>query len=255
MITIKNRDDLDKMRFAGRVAADALSFITPFIKPGITTLEIDRKAEMFIRSKGCTPAFLGYQNFPNTVCASVNKQAVHCKPSDYVLQNGDILKIDIGAVNDGFYSDTAKTFIVGDASDEVKKFVHEGYMTMWAGIRQALDGKYVSDISDAVFQYATNQGYGVVSKFVGHGIGKALHEEPQIPNTKPKEKGAELSNGMVICIEPILTLGKDSTIVVENEWSIFTQTGTPVAHFEHTIAITEMGPEVLTLREDERYLL
>lgn len=255
MITLKNSDDLDKMRFAGKVASDALTFLTPFIKPGITTLEIDRKAEMYIRSRGCLPAFKEYKGFPFTICASVNQQAVHCKPSEYVLKGGDVFKVDIGAINDEFYSDTAKTFIVGDASEEVKKFVDVGYLSMWAGIKNALDGKFVSDISNSVYLFSTSRGYGVVPQFVGHGIGKTLHEEPQIPNTPLKDKGPELCNGMVICIEPILTMSKDPSIVVENEWSVFSQTGAPVAHFEHTIAITPNGPEVLTLRVDEKYLL
>lgn len=251
MITIKNRDDIAKMRVAGRVAADALTYITPFIVPGITTKELDKKVETFIRAQGLTPGFINYKDFPFTCCISVNEEVVHCVPTDRVLKDGDILTIDTGAIYEGFYSDTAKTFLVGTVSSPVKAFVDIAYQSLIAGINQARPGKYVADISNAVATVITIGRYGIVKDYVGHGIGKTMHEEPQIPNVGSGVPGPELTEGMCICIEPILTLNNPAKCKNVGPWNIVTEAGDVAAHWEHTIYIGPNGPEVLTKRPEE----
>lgn len=251
MITIKNGDDIAKMRIAGRVAADALTHVAPFVVPGITTKELDKKVETYIRAQGLTPGFINYKDFPFTCCISVNDEVVHCVPSDRVLKDGDILTIDTGAIYEGWYSDTAKTFLVGNVSAQVKAFVELGYQALIAGIAQARPGKYVADISNAVATILTIGHYGIVREFVGHGIGRTMHEEPQIPNFGSGVPGPELTEGMCICIEPILTLTNPATCKKDGPWNILTANGDVAAHWEHTIYIGANGPEVLTKRSEE----
>lgn len=251
MITIKSKDEIAKMRIAGKVAADALTHVAPFIVPGITTKEIDKKVEMFIRAQGLTPGFINYKEFPFTCCISVNDEVVHCVPSDRVLKDGDILTIDTGAIYEGWYSDTAKTFLVGNVAPSVKAMVDLGYQALVAGIQQARPGKYVADVSNAVATVLTIGHYGIVKEFVGHGIGKSMHEDPQVPNFGSGVPGPELTEGMVICIEPIMTVNNPSKCKKDGPWNILTEAGDVAAHWEHTVYIGPNGPEVLTKRDEE----
>ena len=240
------------MRKACGVCANILTYFSSIIKPGMTTLELDRIAEDRIRAAGCTPAFKGYRGFPFTICTSVNDEVVHCKPSERPLKDGDILTVDIGAVYEGFYSDTAKTFTVGQVSDKTNELIKVGYESLLEGVKKAVDGNFVEDISNAVYQYATSKGFGVVDEYVGHGIGTELHEDPRISNTPTKRQTPQLSNGMVICIEPILTIDKSGAVKNLSQWEVKTVDGSVAVHWEHTIAILPSGPEILTLRDEER---
>ena len=246
------------MRFAADVAARTFTHLNPHVLAGRTTQHLDQLAESYIRSQGCTPAFKNYKGFSGTCCMSVNDEAVHCLPSEYVLKDGDIIKIDLGADFEGWKSDTCKTYIVGTTTPEVEAFVRSGYEAMRKGIEQAVDGKYVHDISLAVQQFVRPLGYGIVEDFVGHGIGKNIHEDPKIPCVVPKMAGARLAEGMVICIEPILTIfrnpldGKAPKILKQGEWNTKTEDESLVCHWEHTIYIGPNGPEILTLREEEK---
>ena len=240
------------MRVSGKLSADLHSYLSQHIRPGITTLELDKLAESFIRERGGVPACKGYRGFPFTLCTSVNDEVVHCKPSQKQLKHGDIITIDTGANVDGYFSDTAMTHIVGDTSLENKHFILDGYSALWIGINKAFPGNHVNDISNAIGKFLIDAGYGVVQEFVGHGIGRNLHEEPQIQNTPTEVKGPELTEGMVICIEPIITQRPDTKIIKIDDWDTKTSNGSLACHFEHTVAITANGPEVLTLRDEER---
>ncbi len=240
------------MRIAGQVAAETHEYLATLTQPGITTLELDKAAESFIRSKGCIPACLNYQGFPNTMCVSVNDEVVHCVPNTRPLQDGDIVTFDFGAIYDGFYSDTAKTYLVGNVSDARKKFTQVCYDSLWKGIEQVKDGGSILDISKAIQYYIDSHNYGVVKEYVGHGIGRNIHEEPKIPNWfKEGTPNPKLTAGMVICIEPIITERKNPEVTKHSEWDIRTTHGDWAAHFEHTIAILPTGYEVLTLRSEE----
>ena len=252
IITIKTFEALDKMRVAGRVAADALSFIFPYVQPGITTAELDAKLEAFIRKEGCTPPFLNYRGFPASSCISINEEVVHCIPSSRVLQEGDVVKIDFGTTYQGYNSDTAKTFIVGNASEDVRKFVSTGYWGVMESIKACHHGTPVSAIGNIIFSYITSQGYGIVDQFVGHGIGRNLHEAPQVSNTSNTAATPILVNGMVICIEPSYTIKPKAQIEIINGWNARTVGGILAGHWEHTVAITENGPEILTLTKEEK---
>lgn len=242
------------MRIAGAVAAQTHEYLSTLIQPGITTLELDKAAESFIRSKGCIPACLNYQGFPNTMCVSVNDEVVHCVPTKRPLQDGDIVTFDFGAIYDGFYSDTAKTYLVGNVTEPHKKLVQVCYDALWVGISQVKDGASVLDISKAIQYYIESNNYGVVRDYVGHGIGKNIHEEPRIPNwSKPGLPNPTLTAGMVICIEPIITENKVPEVTKHSEWDIRTTKGDWAAHSEHTIAILPNGYEVLTLRSEETH--
>lgn len=241
------------MRIAGRVAAQTHELLATLIQPGITTLELDKAADSFIRSKGCIPACFNYQGFPNTMCVSVNDEVVHCLPTTRPLQNGDIVTFDFGAIYEGFYSDTAKTYAVGTISKERQLFLDVCYNSLREGIKQVKEGNHVIDISRAVENYITPYKYGIVKEYVGHGIGTDMHEEPRIPNwVDPKRPGPALTAGMVVCIEPIITENPIPELIKNNEWNIVTKNGEFAAHFEHTIALLPTGYEVLTKRQDEQ---
>ncbi len=243
------------MRFAGNVAAQTLDHLTEFIRKGVTTESINDEAEAFIRKHGCTPAFKGYLGYTHAVCASVNGQVVHCKPTQDKLKNGDIVTIDLGAKYEEFNSDTAKTFLIGDVEPRIKRFVEVGYEALMEAIKKAVVGNHVSDISNTVYTIITKNRYGAVREFMGHGIGKIVHEEPQIPNTHLENGGPELKAGMVICIEPILTLNPSGKVKMKDpkdRWSVLTLDGCVATHAEHMVSITNDGPEILTLRKDEK---
>jgi methionyl aminopeptidase len=212
------------------------------VRPGITTDELDRLAEQFIRSHGGTPAFKGYRNYPKTLCASINDQVVHGIPSKRALKEGDIIGLDLGAIVEGFYGDSAVTVAVGKVSPRIAELLKVTEASLFAGIAQAVVGNRLSDISHAVQQHAEAAGFSVVTDFVGHGIGRQLHEEPQVPNYGKPGQGPRLQEGMVLAIEPMINMGKSGVRVLDDRWTAVTTDGSLSAHFEHTIAIQASGP-------------
>jgi len=226
MIILKTSEEIEIMARASRVVAETLAMLRREVRPGITTDELDRLAEQFIRSHGGTPAFKGYRNYPKTLCASINDQVVHGIPSKRALKEGDIIGLDLGAIVDGFYGDSAVTVAVGKVSPRIAELL----------------GNRLSDISHAVQQHAEAAGFSVVTDFVGHGIGRQLHEEPQVPNYGKPGQGPRLQEGMVLAIEPMINMGKSGVRVLDDRWTAVTTDGSLSAHFEHTIAIQPSGP-------------
>ncbi len=234
------------MREAGRITARALRLVGDAVRTGVRTRELDAIAEAAIREQGATPAFLGYQGFPASICSSVNEQVVHGIPGDVHLREGDILSVDIGAVFDGYYGDSAKTFPIGEVSDEAVRLMDATERSLQAGIEMCIAGNRLSDISHAVQVVAEGAGFSVVREYVGHGIGQAMHEEPQIPNYGPAGKGPELKPGMVLAIEPMINAGGAAVKSLTDGWTVVTVDCSLSAHFEHTVAVTADGPAVLT---------
>jgi methionyl aminopeptidase len=253
MIIRKSPQELEIMARAGRVVAELHEVLRDAIRPGISTGELDALAEREIRSRDAVPSFKGYRGFPASLCTSVNHEIVHGIPSpDVVLQQGDLVKIDAGAIVDGYHGDSAVTWIVGDgAPQEVVDLVQRTRAALWAGLVKAVVGGRVSDISAAVEAHAVPQGYGVVREYVGHGIGRSLHEEPHVPNYGRPGRGPRLLPGLVLAVEPMFNLGTADTAVLEDDWTVVTADEALSAHWEHTVAITEEGPRVLTARSDE----
>ena len=242
------------MRQAGKVVAEAKFHVKEAVRPGITTGELDQIAEDVIRKMGAIPAFKGYDAggptpFSGTICASVNEEIVHGIPGSRVLQDGDIFSVDVGAIVKGFHGDSAFTIGVGDISDEAQRLIDDTRESLKRAIAQAKVGARVGDIGNAVQTYAEDLGYGVVRKYVGHGIGRSLHENPQVPNYGRPGRGALLRKGMAIAIEPMLNIGTRETLELPDGWTVVTADGKLSAHFEDTIAITQKGPEVLTTPE------
>lgn len=255
-ITIKSANELAMMRRAGNVVAQTKKRIIETITPGVSTLELDRVAEMEIRKLGAIPSFKGYKAggyvpFPATICASLNEEIVHGIPTQRLVKEGDIISIDVGAIVGGFHGDSAFTVGVGDISEESHLLIESTKKALQLGILQAKVGARIGDISAAIQTYAEDQGYSVVRQYVGHGIGRALHEEPQVPNYGSSGNGPVLRNGMAIAIEPMLNLGSWETRQLEDGWTVVTADGKLSAHFEDTIAITENGTEVLTSIDEE----
>lgn len=246
MIIIKSRSEIDKMRVACQVVAGALEGLRSKVKPGVTTAELDRYAEEYIRKQGALPAFKGYLGYPSSLCASVNEVVVHGIPSNRVLKEGEIIGLDLGAVVGGFYGDAAITLPVGEVSRELKRLMEVTEACLERGIERAVPGNRVSDISNAVQTHAESSGYSVVREFVGHGIGRKLHEDPQVPNFGPAGQGPRLKAGMTLAIEPMINMGVSHTVVLEDGWTAVTLDRKPSAHFEHTVAVTDNGPEILT---------
>ena len=246
MITLKSPREIELLRIAGNVVYQTHQYIKPFIKPGITTRELDKLCEDFIRSKGCTPSFKGCEGFPNAVCMSVNDCIVHGYPSDYKLKEGDIITLDIGACYKGYHGDSGWTYAVGKISKENEYLMEHTEKALYEGIKQAVIGNRVGDIGNAVENYAEEHGLGVVKEFVGHGVGTSVHEDPNVPNYGEKGTGPRLKEGMVIAIEPMLTLGSEEIEIDDNGLTAYTYDGSNAAHYEHTIAITENGPIILT---------
>lgn len=218
-------------------------------QPGVKTVDLDRFAEAYIRERGALPAFKGYRGYPFTLCTSVNEQVVHGLPSERGLQEGDILSLDLGAIVEGYYGDAAITVAVGDISPEAHRLLQTTREALHCGIAQAVPGHHLTDISHAIQRHVETQGFSVVRIFVGHGIGRALHEEPQIPNFGPPGRGPVLKSGMVLAIEPMVNAGSHEVAILEDRWTAVSQDRLLSAHFEHTVAITEKGPEILTLSE------
>jgi len=246
MIELKNANQLNRMRNAGRIVGEALALVRELAKPGITTLELDRKAEEYIRAQGAIPAFKGYGGFPATLCTSVNEQVVHGIPGLRSLKSGDIISIDCGAVIDGYFGDAALTLPIGEVGEDLQELLRVTEESLMLGIAQAKLGNRLYDISHAVQTHVEANGLSVVRDYVGHGIGKAMHEDPQIPNFGKPGRGPRLEVGMALAIEPMVNMGTYEVQTLKDHWTVVTKDSRPSAHFEHTIAITENGPEILT---------
>lgn len=248
MIVLKTQTELETMKKACKISADALNVAEEWIRPDVTTKEIDHRIYDFITKSGATPSFLNYMGYPASACISVNDVVIHGIPSDYHLREGDIVSIDVGAYYQGFHGDNAYTFIVGDTSDETKALLKETQASLMKGIEQAVVGNRIGDISHAVETHVSQFGYGIVRQFVGHGVGKHLHEDPEVPNFGRPGRGPRLVEGMTIAIEPMINLKGDEVKVMSDGWTTKTVSGSVSAHFEHTIAITKNGPVILTVR-------
>jgi len=247
MIIGKSRKEIDKMRAAGQLVGSVLQELRKMALPGVTTLEINDAADKMIRDGGAYPTFKGYNGFPYSICASVNEQVVHGFPSKYELREGDIFSIDVGATLDGFVGDTATTVPVGRVSDELWKLLRVTRQCLELAIDKCRAGNHLGDIGYAVQQHAESHGYSVVRDYVGHGIGRRMHEDPQIPNYGIPGKGPKIRAGYVFAVEPMINIGSHYTKTLKDGWTVVTLDGKPSAHVEHTIAVTEEGPEVLTL--------
>lgn len=249
MIIRKSQQEIDAMARAGRVVADTLGVIGDALRPGVTTKDLDEAAEEHIRSQGGVPTFKGYHGFPASICTSPNAMVVHGIPGPYALKEGDLLSIDVGVTLEGFVADSAYTFAVGEIEPEAQRLLDACQAALEAGIEEARPGNRVGDISAAVQRTTEAAGFSVVRSLVGHGIGRSMHEEPQIPNFGPPGRGPVLAPGMTLAIEPMINAGSAEVVVAADRWSISTQDGALSAHFEHTVAVTEDGPEVFTARD------
>ncbi|KPK01100.1 MAG: methionine aminopeptidase [Nitrospira bacterium SG8_35_4] len=246
MIVLKSEDEIKRMAEAGRIVAEVLEGIRKIITPGMKTKEIDEFAESFIRSKGAKPAFKGYRGYPSSVCTSINEQVVHGIPSPAKLRNGDIISLDIGVKYRGFFGDAAVTLPVGTIGKEAERLVNVTEQSLQAGIEQAVAGNRISVISASIQRCAETEGFSVVRTFVGHGIGRELHEEPQIPNYGRPGEGPEIRVGMTLAIEPMVNAGGWEVSILNDGWTAVTKDRKLSAHFEHTVAITKNGQEILT---------
>lgn len=255
MITIKNRAEFEKMSIAGRCVAAVHAAVREAAVPGLRTIELDQIAERVVRLHDCVPSFLGYGGpvpFPGSICASPNDVIVHGIPGDYRLEEGDIIAIDAGAIYQGYHADAAFTMGIGQISDEAARLIHTTEEAMWAGIGQVRHGGRIGDIGAAVQAVGERHGYGVVREYVGHGIGRQMHEEPQIPNHGTRGKGLKLRTGMAVCIEPMFNLGTAESTVDPDHWTVRTADGSLSAHWEHTVCITPDGVVVTTVPENAR---
>ena len=248
-ITIKTKDQVDKMRIAGGILADLIDILEEMIRPGITTDELDKVAEDFIRSRGAEPSFLGYGGYPKTLSTSVNEEIVHGIPSSRKLKNGDIISIDMGAYINGYHGDCARTYGVGEISEADRKLIEVTQQSFFEGIKFAKAGNHLYEISAAVQAYAESFGFGVVRDYVGHGIGRNMHEDPSIPNFKQIGRGPKLQKGMVLAIEPMITAGSYKCKVLKDGWTAVTRDGSNAAHYENTVLITDGEPELLTFKK------
>ena len=256
MITRKSPREIESMRRAGRIVAEVLALIEAELRPGISTGHLDRLAERHIRSAGAIPSFMGYlgggkygksaRAFPASTCISIDDEVVHGIPGERTVRDGSLVTVDVGAILDGWHGDGARTFIVGEVPDDVRELVDATQLAMMAGIGAARPGARVGDISAAVEDIGRAGGYGIVKPFVGHGIGTEMHQDPQVPNYRTGSRGAELQPGICLAIEPMFTLGSGDVHVERDGWTVATTDGAMAAHFEHTIAVTDNGPEILT---------
>jgi len=246
MIYLKTDEEIELMRVSNLLVAKTLGEVAKAIKPGVSTLELDKIAEAFIRDNGGTPAFLNYQGFPNTLCTSVNEHVVHGIPNTKPLQEGDIVSVDCGVLLNGFYGDSAYTFPIGEVKPEVMDLLNATKESLYKGIEQAVENNRLGDIGHAVQEYSEKRGYSVVREMVGHGIGKNLHEAPEVPNYGRKGNGTKLKSGMVIAIEPMINLGKRQIIQEADGWTIRTGDKKVSAHYEHTVAIRKGQADILS---------
>ena len=246
MIYLKTDEEIELLRESNLLVGMTLGELATWIAPGITTLKLDKIAEEFIRDHGAVPGFLGYGGFPNTLCVSVNEQIVHGIPSNYELKDGDIVSIDCGTVKNGFNGDSAYTFCVGEVAYDVRRLLKTTKESLYLGIEQAVEGKRVGDISNAVQTYCEKKGYSVVRELCGHGVGKRLHEDPEVPNYGRRGCGPLLKSGMVIAIEPMINLGSRNIVIERDGWTTRTRDRKPSAHFEHTVAVREGKADILS---------
>ena len=246
MIILKSEREINYLRDAGKIVAETLAEIKKAVKPGVTTLELDHIAEKYIRGRGAIPAFKGYHGFPGSICASVNEEVVHGIPGPRKLRSGDNISIDVGAVINDYNGDAAITVPVGEVDAEVQKLLQATEESLYKGIEKAVAGNRLSDISHAVEAHCKQFGFGVVRDYVGHGIGRNMHEDPQVPNYGPPGRGPRLKSGMTLAIEPMVNLGTHEVKTLADDWTVVTRDGKRSAHFEHTIAITDGQPEILT---------
>ena len=249
MISIKSPREIEIMRRSGKITAKVLGDLMRAAKPGMTTRELDRLAESGIRAMGGVPTFKGYHGYPCSICASVNDEVVHGIPGEYTLKDGDLLSIDIGTTFEGYVSDSAVTIPIGEVGENAKRLMRVTQESLMAGIEQMRKGNRLGDIGSAVQKYAESNGYGVVRELVGHGVGTKMHEEPQVPNYGRAGAGLELRPGLVLAIEPMITEGHYAVETLKDGWTVVTADGKLAAHFEHTIAVTDDGPKILTLRD------
>lgn len=252
MITIKSEKEIEFMRQAGYLVSLTHQYLKPYIKPGITTEELDKLAEDFIRSHDGIPTCKGYQGFPSSLCVSVNDEVVHGIPGKRKLKNGDIVTIDMVIGYHGYQGDAAWTYAVGTITNEKKYLMEHTEKALYEGIKEVKPGAHIGDISNAVETYAKKHNLGVVKELVGHGIGTKMHEAPDVPNYGQKGTGPKLKEGMTICIEPMLNLGSANIGILEDDWTIVTEDGKPAAHYEHTVLVTKDGYEILTPRLEEK---
>ncbi len=246
MITIKSEREIELLKVAGNIVYKTHQYLKPYIKEGITTKELDRLGEAFIRSQGATPSFKGYDGFPTALCISVNSEVVHGFPSDRVLKNGDIVSLDIGACYKGYHGDSGWTYKVGEVDEEIDYLLEHTEKALFVGLEQIKPGNRIGDISSAIGEYAKAHHLGVVKELCGHGVGTDVHEDPEVPNYGIPNTGPRLKEGMVIAVEPMLTLGSPKIYLHDNNWTVDTQDGRPSAHYEHTVAVTADGYKILT---------
>jgi methionyl aminopeptidase len=246
MVHIKSLDEIEKIRRASQIVARTLEILSHYVEPGISTLELDSIAESEIRKSGARPAFKGYRGFPRTLCVSINEEIVHGIPSKRKLKEGDLVSLDLGAIWEGFYGDAARTFSVGAISTEAERLTHVTRESLKIAIEQAREGNRIGDIGYAVQNFVEGYGYSVVREFVGHGIGRNLHEDPQIPNYGKPGQGPRIKAGMVFAIEPMVCQGGPEVEILQDNWTAITRDRSLAAHFEHTLAILEDGPVILS---------
>ena len=246
MIYLKTDEEIELLRAANQIVARTLAEVAKVIAPGVTTLKLDTIAEEYIRSQGAVPGFKGYGGFPGTLCVSVNENVVHGIPSNYALREGDIVSVDCGAVKDGYNGDSTYTFCVGEVDEEVKRLLRTTKESLYIGIEHAVEGNRIGDIGHAIQKYCEKRGYGVVREMCGHGVGRKLHEDPDVPNYGRKGTGPLIKNGMVIAIEPMINMGSKNIVIERDGWTTRTKDRKPSAHYEHTIAIHHGKPDILS---------
>lgn len=250
MVTIKSKTEIEYMKAAGRVTYETLKLLEESVKPGISTYELDKIAERYIRSQGCTPSFKNYGGFPASVCASVNSEIIHGIPNKKPLVEGDIVSFDVGACYKGYHGDAARTFGVGRISSEAQRLIDVTQKSFFAGIKFAREGYRISDVSGEIQRVAEENGYSVLREYCGHGVGRQLHEEPEIPNyVTPKHRGIRIRPGMCLAIEPMVNQGTREIYVGDNDWTVYTRDGKLAAHYENSVLITNGEPYLLTLCE------
>ena len=246
MIYLKTDEEIELLRAANQIVARTLAEVAKVIAPGVTTLKLDAVAEEYIRSQGAVPGFKGYGGFPGTLCVSVNENVVHGIPSNYALREGDIVSVDCGAVKDGYNGDSTYTFCVGEVDEEVLRLLRTTKESLYVGIEHAVEGNRIGDIGHAIQEYCEKRGYGVVREMCGHGVGRKLHEDPDVPNYGRRGIGPLIKNGMVIAIEPMINMGSKNIVIERDGWTTRTKDRKPSAHYEHTIAIHHGKPDILS---------
>ena len=246
MIYIRSPKEIEKIKASCEIVRDTLFMLEDLVVPGVTTIELDKKAEEFIRSMGALPGFKGLYGFPATLCVSINDEVVHGIPKNRTLKDGDVIGIDCGTYMNGYFGDHAKTFMVGNVDKKTVNLINVTRESLYKGIEQAIPGNNIGDIGYAVQNHVEKFGYGIVRELVGHGIGEKLHEDPQIPNYGSKGKGPKIKTGMCFAIEPMINLGSEMVYTKSDDWTVCTQDGLPSAHFEHTITVTDDKPIILT---------